>query len=77
VAVPVDQGAPSPVALFFRRLDVRFDLGLQSLGEHPPRPLPGDLVEVEQKLFAVAFNLMHPLHRCLLPTDAPTSVSSV
>lgn len=55
VAVANHEGmAPLLALFFFGRLDVRLDLGLQSFGEHPPRPLPCDLVEVEDELFAVS-----------------------
>lgn len=52
VAVAYDQGVALPVALTTGLLEVVSHLGLQSLGEHPPRPLTSNLVEVEQALFA-------------------------
>jgi hypothetical protein len=69
VAVSHHQGSSPLVALFPGRLDVGFDIGLQSLGEHPPGPDSGDLVEVEQELFAALLILMYPVHRCILPAD--------
>src|SRR5918994_1509935 len=74
VAVANHQGASLLIPLFSGRLDVAGHLGFKSFGEHPPGSGSGDLVEVERESFVLAPNLMYPFHRCLLPTDAPTSV---
>ncbi len=52
MAVTHDWSVAPPVPLTSGRLDVVFDLGFEGLGEHPPRSLASDLVEVERALFA-------------------------
>jgi hypothetical protein len=74
VTVAHHQGVAMSIAFAFGRLEVVLYLGLQCFGEHLPCSGSSDLVEVEQEFFAIALNLMYPLHRCLLPADAPTSV---
>lgn len=54
--------------------EVGFDFGLEGLGEHLPRSLAGDLVEVEHELLlACWFILMYASHRCVLPADVASS----
>src|SRR5215203_212328 len=52
------------VALSTGGVDVRLDLGFEGAGEHPPRSLSGDLVEIEHEPFADFIVLMYPFHRC-------------
>src|SRR5215211_8972365 len=52
------------VALCTGGVDVRLDLGFEGAGEHPPRSLSGDLVEIEHEPFADFIVLMYPFHRC-------------
>jgi hypothetical protein len=70
MAVTHHQGAALRISLATGGTNVLLHLGLQSLGEHPPCSLTGDLVEVEQELFAGLLDLMYALHRCILPADA-------
>src|SRR5215211_350462 len=55
---------PPLVALAPCGLDICLDLDLQSFGEHPPRALSGDLVEIEHELLAIPADLMYAPHRC-------------
>jgi hypothetical protein len=41
-----------------------YELGLEGLGEHLPRSLAGDLVEIEHKPFASFIVVVYPSHRC-------------
>jgi hypothetical protein len=43
--VPHHQAAAAPVPLARERRDISVHLGLQLLGQHPPRALPHDLVD--------------------------------
>src|SRR5829696_5288321 len=52
------------VALCTGGVDVRLDLGFEGAGEHPPRSLSSDLVEIEHEPFADFIVLMYPFHRC-------------
>ncbi len=57
-----DQGVTIFLALVFGRFDVGIDLRLQCLGEHLPRSLAGDLVEIEREHFACVLVLVYPAH---------------
>jgi hypothetical protein len=42
---------------------IRLDLGLQRRGQHPPRPLPHDLIQPSHELLAGALLGDYPQHR--------------
>jgi hypothetical protein len=50
------------VALSTGGVDVRLDLGFEGAGEHPPRSLSSDLVEIEHEPFADFIVLILPTH---------------
>jgi hypothetical protein len=78
VAITDDQGVPLLVALFSGSLEVVLYLGLQSLGEHPARSLSGDLVQIEQALFAVLCILVYSSHSGVsFPPTPSTSALSI
>lgn len=58
IAVARHQGAAAFVALASGCIEVFLYLGLQCLGEHPPRSGSGKLIEVEQTLLAGSLILM-------------------
>lgn len=63
-----DQGVASLIALIPGRVDVGIDLRLQCLGEHPPRSLTGDLVQIEGEFFAGFAILVYPEHNAVSPS---------
>src|SRR3712207_2138851 len=63
-----DQGVASRVALIAGRFDVGIDLRLHCLGEHPPRSLTGDLVQIEGEFFAGFVILVYPEHSAVSPS---------
>jgi hypothetical protein len=55
------------LALVPGSLEILPHLSFESLGEHPARSLPGNLIEVEHKLLAILAVVVYRLHRCALP----------